>query len=65
MGDFIRYILTRRVTLERVAQRCHKLDPEFTILVDQAAPNMGDVLLAGGVRRGELNRPEDQVFDED
>lgn len=68
MGDFIRYILTEPhdLTLEGVEKGLRQVDPEFAIVVDQAAQNMGDVLLGGEVfGEIELNRPEDQVFDED
>ena len=68
MGDFIRYILTEPhdLTLEVVEKGLKQIDPEFAIIIDQAAPNTGDVLLAGDVfGEIEVNRPEDQVFDED
>jgi hypothetical protein len=68
MGDFIRYILTEPhdLTLERVEKGLKQIDPEFAIVIDQAAANMGDVLLEGEIfGEIELNRPEDQVFDED
>ena len=68
MGDFIRFILTssHNLTLEVVENGLKVTDPEFSIVVDQAAPSSGDVLLSGELfGEVELNLPSDQVFQED
>ena len=68
MGDFIRYILTGEhdLTLAQIEGGLKEIDPEFSIIVDQAAPNTGDVLHGAGVfGEIEVNRREDQVFSED
>ena len=68
MGDFIRYILTEPhdLDLTTLESGLKQIDPEFAILVEQAAPNSGEVLLGGEVfGEIELNAPDDQVFDED
>ena len=68
MGDFIRFIptSTHNLTLEVVENGLKATDPEFSILVDQAAPSSGDVLLGGELfGEVELNLPQDQVFLED
>ena len=68
MGDFIRYIITGEhdLTLAQIDGGLKEIDPEFSIITDQAAPNTGDVLhgaeLFGEI---EVNRREDQVFSED
>jgi hypothetical protein len=68
MGDFIRFILTKPhdLSLESIENGLKATDPEFAILVNQASPSSGDILL-GGELYGELelNLPSDQVFTED
>lgn len=68
MGDFIRFILTNPhdLSLESIENGLKATDPEFAIIVNQASPSSGDVLL-GGELYGELelNLPVDQVFSED
>lgn len=68
MGDFIRYILTAEhdLTLAQIESGLKEVDPEFSILPDQAATNSGDVLHGGEIfGEIEVNRREDQVFSED
>lgn len=68
MGDFIRFILTGEhdLTLAQIETGLKEIDPEFSIIPDQAATNMGDVLHGGEVYGEiEVNRRGDQVFEED
>lgn len=68
MGDFIRFILTgaHDLTLERVERGLKEIDPAFSIFVNNAAPNNGD-LVYGSEIYGEIevNLPDDLVFGED
>ncbi len=68
MGDFIRYLFTAEsdLTLESIAGGFKTVDPAFSIFLDAATGNSGD-LIYGGEIYGELefNRRGDQVFDED
>lgn len=68
MGDFIRYILTgtNELTLAQIESGLKEIDPEFSVLPDQAAPNTGDVLHGSEIYGEiEVNGREDQVFSED
>ncbi len=68
MGDFIRYILTgeHNLSLAMVADALKEIDPEYSILVDQAATNTGDVIYGSEVYGEiEVNRAAEQVFSED
>lgn len=68
MGDFIRFIFTtpHNLSLADVENGLKTTDSAFTIVMNQASPNSGDVLLGGELYgEVELNRPEDQVFLED
>jgi hypothetical protein len=68
VGDFIRFILTGEhdLTLAAIAHGLKEIDPAFSIFVNNAAPNSGDIVYGSEIYGEiEVNRPDDLVFSED
>ena len=68
MGDFIRYLFTAEpdLTLASVESGFQAVDAAFSIFVDAAADNTGDLIYGGEIYGEiEINRRGDQVFNED
>lgn len=68
MGDFIRFLVTSDCTVDlSMLEAIFKaLDDRFSLHVEVAEPNIGELLYQSeGMGEIEINRPGDVVFDED
>ncbi|MBL8134481.1 MAG: hypothetical protein JNL42_21655 [Anaerolineae bacterium] len=68
MGDFFRFLATQDcdLTLTTLESLFRRSDNQFSIRVEAAAPNAGELLYGSSVVADiEINRPGEQVFDED